>query len=401
MVSVNEGMRTIFQGAYTEKLNVSEFIDSIDPRDIPFLAMLGWGTEAGSVSAGVDTLAFPCTRPQHTWQNDTLIPQQGTVGSAYTSGGGILTLAAEEEHYIRVGDQLLVNDVHYIVTGLNGDDTIDVTVLSGSSDANHASGDRWYNLGSLRLDGETFPTDYLSTDITSDTNFTQIFTNAISVSGTSEATEKYGIADEFDREFAKKFSEMILELEYAAMYGLRSSTFPTANSTRSAVRRMGGLYNFVRANSDANRTNAASATLTEKMLVDLLQSIWEDGGKPDTIMVNATQKRVLDSFIVPFVRTDISNERAGVILGQYVSDFGTLDVVLSRRVRPSDLIVFQKEFIGIGPLKGNGNDRSFFMTPVPVKGDSREAVITGEYTMEVRNADAAHGWIYNLGTTLA
>ena len=66
----------------------------------------------------------------------------------------------------------------------------------------------------------------------------------------------------------------------------------------------------------------------------------------------------------------------------------------------TDLIVVQKEFLGIGALKGNGNDRSFFVQPVPVRGDMQEAAITGEYTMEVRNATRAHGWIYDLSTTL-
>jgi hypothetical protein len=399
-VSVNDSMRTIFDGSYTQRLNVSEFIDAIDPRDTPLLAMLGMGGMAESASAGADTLAFPATNPIHTWQNDTLIPAQGTLDANYTSGGGILTLASEEEHYLKVGDQVMVNDTHYVVTGLNGDDTIDVTVVQGSADANHVTGDRWYNLGSLRLDGENFSTTYLSTDLTSMSNHTQIFHDIISISGTSEAVEKFGITDEFDREFAKKFQEMVIRLEQAAHYGRRTGTFPVANSTRANVRRMGGLWHFIRNDANANTLDANGAELTEDMLVDILQEIWADGGRPDTILVGAAQKRRISKWALPFVRSARTDNTLGVIVGTYESEFGNVDIVLDRYVKPSDLIILTSEYIGIGALKGNGVDRSFFVQEVPPAGDSRQAAITGEYTMEVRNSTTAHGWIYDLDATL-
>ena len=164
---------------------------------------------------------------------------------------------------------------------------------------------------------------------------------------------------------------------------------------------MGGLYGFIKTGASANVTDASDAKLTEKTLMDALQDIWNDGGKPDTILVNATQKRVLSSFASPYVRTDRTESALGVIVGTYESEFGDLDIVLDRYVQAEDLIIVQKEYLGIGALKGNGNDRSFFTTPVPVDGDRQIAAITGEYTMEVRNADKAHGWIHSLSTTLS
>ncbi len=409
MVAVNVGMRTIFDGAYTTKQNISEFIDAIDPRDIPLLAILGWGSEAGSVSAGADTNAFPVLNTTHIWQSDELIPSQGVLTAAYTSGGLTLTVGAVPELYFRVGDQVMVGDVHYEVSVMNGDGTFDVVVADGSADASHDDGSRWDHLGSLRLDGENFEapqTDIsgrtLSTDLGSASNFTQIFQDLVSVSGTSESVEKFGITDEFDREFAKKFQEVVIRLERAAHYGLANAlpTGGTANTDRTNVRRMGGLYSFIRNDANANRTDGAGNLLTELTLTNLLENIWDDGGKPDTILVGATQKRVLDSFAVPSVRTERTEDTVGVIVGTYESTFGSLDIVLDRYVKPTDLIVVQKEFLGIGALKGNGNDRSFFTSPVPVAGDRQEAVITGEYTMEVRNSLRAHGWLFNLGTTL-
>ena len=410
MVAVNRaddgaagGMRTIFDSAYTQKQNVSEFIDAIDPRDIPLLSMLGMGSEAGTAVAGADSLAFPCINPTHTWQSDELIPSKATLtgadsGSPYTP----VTVGTTAINYFNIGDLVELNGTYGEISAVNtsgGAFTI-VEADGSASLAANAVGDVVYNLGSLRLDGSAFTTVYSSTDLTSSSNYTQIFHDAVSVSGTSEATEKFGITNEFDREFAKKFQEVVIKLERAAHYGLANS-LPANNTDVTTVRRMGGLFSYIRNDANANRTDASSAKLTEKILVDTLQDIWDDGGNPDTILVNATQKRVLSSFASPYVRTDRMDSGVGVIVGTYESEFGNLDIVLDRYVKPADLIIVQKEYLGIGALKGNGNDRSFFTTPVPVDGDRQIATITGEYTMEVRNATKAHGWIHSLSTTLS
>ena len=410
MVAVNRaddggagGIRTIFDGAYTQKQNVSDFIDAIDPRDIPLLSMLGMGSEAGSAVAGADSLAFPCINPTHTWQSDELIPSKATLTGADTgSPFTTITIGTTAVNYFNVGDLVELNGTYGEVDSIStSGGTLTIVLADGSAAlAANAVGDVVYNLGSMRLDGSAFTTVYSSTDLGSSSNYTQIFHDAVSVSGTSESTEKFGITNEFDREFAKKFQEVVIKLERAAHYGLANS-LPANNTDRTNVRRMGGLFSYIRNDSDANITDASSAKLTEKTLVDNLQDIWDDGGKPDTILVNATQKRVLSSFASPYVRTDRTESTLGVIVGTYESEFGDLDIVLDRYVKPADLIILQKEYLGIGALKGNGNDRSFFTTPVPVDGDRQIATITGEYTMEVRNATKAHGWIHSLSTTLS
>jgi hypothetical protein len=164
---------------------------------------------------------------------------------------------------------------------------------------------------------------------------------------------------------------------------------------------MGGLAEVIRYNSGAVRHNADSNVLTEKMLVDQLETIWELGGKPNMIMVGSRQQRRISSWAAPYVRTTRNENAVGVIVNQYESDFGTIDIVMNRHVNPSDLIILTSDYVGIGPLAGNGNSRAFFVTPIPVDGDRRKAAVTGEYTMEVRNATRAHGWIYGLSTDLS
>jgi len=399
MPTVFTGMKWIGDGTYTKKLNVSELIDAIDPRDIPFLSILGWGTNDGRVSAGANSLAFPCIATTHTWQNDELIPTAGTLGASYTSGGGTLTFTTGQGSYVKAGQQIMVGDVYYVVSSVSTDSVV-VDLVEGSSDASHDSGAAWYNLGTMRLDGEAFSTAYKSTALSSTSNYTQIFHETVAVSGTSESIEKYGITNEFEREFSKKFQEMLIQLERAAIYGIANSE-PATNATRNIVRRMGGLAHFIRDASGTITTDAAGAVLTEKMIVDNLQEIWARGGKPNMMMVGAAQQRRISSWAAPYVRTQRGEETVGVVVNTYHSDFGDIDIVLNRYMKPTDAVILTTEYLGIGPLAGNGNSRAFFMTDIPVDGDSRKAAITGEYTMEVKNNKAAHAWIENLSTTLS
>ena len=141
--------------------------------------------------------------------------------------------------------------------------------------------------------------------------------------------------------------------------------------------------------------NAAGATLTETMLNDLFQAIWEVGGVPDLLLLNGYNQRVITSWATPRIRTEIDQRMAGAHIGTYMSDFGEIPLFLDRHLRPSDLIILTKADIGIGPLQG----RAFSSRVLPQLGDYTQTEILGEYTMEVHRPTISHGWIYNLATS--
>ena len=62
-------------------------------------------------------------------------------------------------------------------------------------------------------------------------------------------------------------------------------------------------------------------------------------------------------------------EVAGVVVGQYEYSYGTLNVVLNRYVRQQHLFALTMDMIGIGPLRGNGEDRSFHTSDLAHTGD--------------------------------
>lgn len=379
------------------KEDISDVIDAIDPRDTPMLAVLGFGQEAGP-AAGADSLRFPCIQPQHSWLNDSLIP---SVSAVVSSSGGPpvtgVTVTAGEGEYFNVNDIILIEEGHYRISSISND-TLTVAAVDSETPAAPATGATIYVLGNAQVEGQLAANLVESSTVTEQTtNFTQIFMDVVRVAGSWEATEQYGISNPFDRETDKKIKEVVLKLERAAHYGRRTATFPTSNA--QPARRMGGLWHFIRDDANAITSDANGASFNESRLLDLLEEIWAAGGRPDKIYVGSKQKRAMNNFTVPFVNMNRTDSTAGVIVGRYESDFGDIDIVLDRYVKPTDAIVCTTEYLGLGPLKGNGNSRAFSLEKLPRRGDLEEAMILGEYTMEVRNNTRAHGWIFDLAAS--
>lgn len=400
-MAITTGQRTSFQDRASVKDNISDRLDFLTPTDLPFLNFLGMMSEAGGAVGGASSLSFPCTQTRHTWLNDDLVPSVSSLYSAYTAAGGSIVVPDGESERFDVSEIVMFNDTVAVVTAINhSTDTLTITVIA--NDANGAAGDIVYSLGNARVEG-TAASDITArtTDFGSTENFTQIFMDKVDMSGSEQSSERWGIdGDPYEYQVTKKLKEIAIRLEKAAIYGQRNSSYPSTNATR---RYMGGLAYFVRddATCATNGTvnDAAGADLDEIRLGDVLEKIWNQGGKPDVIMVPYRQKRVMNAWIEPNVRHGRDESTAGVLVGTYVSDAGSFDVVLNRWMKPSDLLILTREYIGIGPLAGNGNSRAFFREALPKDGDYDRDQIIGEYTMEVRNNTKAHGWIENLSTS--
>ena len=401
MPDIVTGQRTSYQDSGSLKQNIAPRLDFLEPMDTPFLNYIGFMSSAeGGATAGGNSLSFACTQTQHTWMNDELIPSVSEVRSAYTSGGAAIAIPDGETERFDVGDIVMIGESYWLVTGTDHpNNEIDVTTISG--DANHAAGEKVYIIGNAQTEGTAASTlTGRTTDFGSNTNFTQIFMGKIDMNGTEQSVERHGLdMDPYEYQVDKKLKELAIQLERAAIYGIRNSSYPASNATR---RRMGGLAYFVRddATAQANglSVDAGGDDLDEEYLDDVLQALWDQGATPDTIWVPMRQKRKINHFITPHVRVGRDESIAGVLVGQYQSDNGMLNVVVNRYLKPDDVIITTSEYLGMGPLAGNGNSRAFFVERLPKDGDYDRSQIIGEYTMEVRNNSKAHAWIKGLST---
>jgi len=246
-------------------------------------------------------------------------------------------------------------------------------------------------LGNAALEGADAGSPRFSVRVRK-SNYTQIFSAALQVSGSEAAVRQVNVNDEMDYQKALRLRELLRDLENTVINGVAPAATPEGSGT---VRRtLQGLLASLTTNAMSLGLGhiPAGDSLGEDHVNGALRMIWEtSGNKPDVILVGGAQKRKINGFIQATQRFASAEERFKNLVSVYESDFGTCRVLLSRYV-PSDAVLFlDSTKIAVVPL------RSFHYKPLAVTGDYVSGEVIGEYTLEVRN-EREHGVLRGLGT---
>jgi hypothetical protein len=301
-----------------------------------------------------------------------------------------MILAADEGKYLLPDDLIMVGNVVFRVTsGAPDSDTILVSVVEGT-DADFASSSIWRKVAHSAQEGGVARDDASKTHLTKPYNYTQILKDWVIVTGTMEVIDRYGYANERAYQEQKVLKQLAIDLEYDLLYGAKS--YDEGPPRKSS---MGGLFSYVLlpgiSGSWTTVVDAANAALTETILNDCLQELWNNGGNPDFILVNGTNKRRITDWATPRIRTAQGERTAGAAVLVYESDFGVLDILLDRWLRPADVVIGTRGSMGIGPL----TSRQFTSRLLPSTLDGTWYELLGEYTMEVHKPEIDYGWIYD------
>ncbi|RME23809.1 MAG: hypothetical protein D6800_09370 [Candidatus Zixiibacteriota bacterium] len=229
------------------------------------------------------------------------------------------------------------------------------------------------------------------------TNYTQIFTATVEVSGSQLANRPIGLADEMDYQKQERLRELIRDLENCVINGVPPKSNPQGDA--STRRTMKGITSFLQTNVFTSGQDgfpagegAGSNHLTEEQINTALRRISEnDSGSVDTIVVGGFQKRRINNFILRSHGCGESSARFRDLVSTYKSDFGVCRVILSRWVPPDTVLLLDSSRIDVLPLAG----RSFGFKKLASTGDSESGRLIGEYTLELRN-EQCHGMIQGL-----
>ena len=171
---------------------------------------------------------------------------------------------------------------------------------------------------------------------------------------------------------------------------------PTDNTT---VRKTRGILSAIQTNTI---TKSGSPSLTATDVIDLLQTVWDNGGIQEsetaTLMVNSLQKRWLTKlFISDKGYIEQTRNVGGVHLQTIETDFGRLNVMLNRYVPADTVAVVSLEecapvFLLI-PGKG-----FLFAEPIAKTGAADKVQLYGEIGLKYGN-ELKHGKITGLSTT--
>lgn len=195
-------------------------------------------------------------------------------------------------------------------------------------------------------------------------NHTQIFTKVIGSSTTVEWTNKAGRRSELARETMKAGREIRTDMEkrFLGNYASVAATASVAGESAGAlawltsnVSRGGGsgANGGFSAGIVAAATNGTQRAYTETLLKGVLQSIWNNGGNPQMVITNGTQKQVAAGFAgLADQRVNAGPGRIRIVAGAdiYVSDFGELQFVPDRFASARDALIVDPEYwdVGIG-----------------------------------------------------
>lgn len=234
-------------------------------------------------------------------------------------------------------------------------------------------------------------------------NYTQIFKNAVIIPDTDEGLDKAGRAKEIGYQMMKVAKEQKLDIERALFL---NNAREAGNST--TARELAGIGAWIKTNvsmgtggsnptgdgTDA-RTDGTQRALTQDYLVDVMQGIWNSGGKPDRVYLSAFQKRVTTGFTgFGNQRTTIDAKDTKVIdaVDVYVSDFGTVEFSMSREMRSREVFVCDDDMWEIKTLRGTKQ------TDLAKTGDNTKKQVVTELTLCAKN-EASSGLVADLTTS--
>jgi hypothetical protein len=234
-------------------------------------------------------------------------------------------------------------------------------------------------------------------------NATQISSYAFNISGTQQAVNPAGRADELAYQLVKYGKELKRDIEknltgntaYAvgasgtarvtgSMEAWISSNWTTMSSPTSAASPGFSSVGVVAA-TDATIT----ITVSEANVKAVIGQCWEDGGKPDTIMVGKYNKQKLSAFSGLVGMTNNIFQKADgqatliAAVDAYQSDFGALKIVPNRFSRDRTVSILDMEYWAIAYL------RPFQSFPLAKVGDSDQRMILAEYCLESREESAS------------
>jgi len=236
-------------------------------------------------------------------------------------------------------------------------------------------------------------------------NIAQISDKVARVTGTQQAVQHAGR----DNELA--YQEMLKGLELKRdMETILVGTNQAKNAGNdTTARKTASVLSWLKSNTSKGasgadpsaadgsgaRTDGTQRAFTEANLKSVLQSIWNNGGKPDTIMTGGFNKQVFSTFTgraSPI--EDTKRKKITASVDAYESDFGTLKVVANRFSRPRDVLVLQIDLWAVAYLNG----RKMVSVPLAKTGDSERKEILSEFALEARN-EKASGGVFDLTTS--
>jgi len=220
-----------------------------------------------------------------------------------------------------------------------------------------------------RLEGDdSDPIGY--TDLSTNSNYTQIFHKEIKQTGTAPYQDRYGMTDQMQYESAKSIPEMMRLIERTLQYGKRS-----AGST-TTPRMMGGYQEFITTNKATGASISVSSAAVGQ-IEDAVELAYNAGGSGDymAIVNPAVYQKIKNAYdSSAFVRYAPEQNRFGTLVDTIVTPFGNVSFVIDRWQLSNLIPILKLDNVGMLTL------RPWQVEDLAKTGDAEKKQLIGEFT---------------------
>lgn len=206
-------------------------------------------------------------------------------------------------------------------------------------------------------------------------NYTQIFREAYQVTDTERAVNTAAFNDRFAYEATKAMKELKNDMEFALMRG------SLVCGSGSAARQLVGIKLSL-----SIITSTSGVSMTEAILNDRFQTVWDNGTEVNALYSGMYIKRKVSAFTAnSTMNLDAKDRRLINAIDVYEADAARLVKLFAHRyVTVSgdtnyDVVGLNEDLFKIGYL------RKPFNRPLAQTGDAAKAEIVTECTLEVRH----------------
>lgn len=164
-------------------------------------------------------------------------------------------------------------------------------------------------------------------------NRVQRLEKSFKISEDLEKTDKHGRKSEIKYQSGLKTKELARDLEWNVINQTKQA------GTTTLPAKMNGAFQFVGANNNYNFGAAMADTnhITEDILNDVLQNMWEQGADPDCVLAPPAQKRKISDFTQGgrlTINSNASEKALKMTVRILETDFGIVTILPERFIAP-------------------------------------------------------------------
>lgn len=226
-----------------------------------------------------------------------------------------------------------------------------------------------------KTEGFTVDT-FVSSGRAEKSNVMEIFSKAVQVSGSAQASNITGINDLFASEINDRLTEVKVNIEKKML----APTNYNDGSTEPFIRRMKSIFEQV----DPDNVVEIETAPTQADFKAVVKKLWDAGLGSNEFyaFVNADFKEIIDGFYANQINYNMPMDTFGFVANKVITNYGIVNVVLNRHMPVDKILVVDPAYLRLVYLR----KPAFEM--LAKDGDNIKGMVLTECSLKVLNSKA-------------